>query len=254
MITCKVIGPGAPGGTYNFGLCNQMFIIATTLSLAWDNNTEAVFPDLKNRARYGNYIDNIFKNLNLGNDKAFVNSVYKENGFSYSPIPFKDNMEIRGYFQSEKYFINNRERILKTFSLKRIESTKSILGIHVRRGDYTKLKGIHPVLSETDYYERALSQFDKSKHQEVWLFSDDIEWCKTKFKDDRIIFIEGNSDIEDLELMQSCNDMIIANSTFSWWGAWLNENIETVIAPKQWFGGDKNKTAGNIVPVKWKVI
>lgn len=253
MITCNIVGPGSPGGTFNHGLGNQLFIIATTISLAIDNDTDAVFPDLHNKEIYGSYTDNIFSKLNLGKNKNFVKYQYYEKKFSYNPIPFIDDLEINGYFQSEKYFAHNRDNILKIFNLDNTKFEPKTLGIHVRRGDYLKLKNIHPILSETNYYKSAIEYFE-NKHDTILVFSDDIAWCKNNFNDNRIIFVEGNSDIEDLTLMQKCGDMIIANSSFSWWGAWLNRNVNNVVAPINWFSENSKIDTKDIIPNKWKLM
>ena len=86
-----------------------------------------------------------------------------------------------------------------------------------------------------DYYEEALKEFDSNR--DVIIFSDDTDWCKEQkiFEDDRFAVAEGGNQFYDMCLMTMCDDFIIANSTFSWWGAWLG-NRGKVIAPKTWFG------------------
>tara|TARA_R110000744_G_C18907077_1_gene510043 strand:- start:113 stop:463 length:351 start_codon:yes stop_codon:yes gene_type:complete len=94
--------------------------------------------------------------------------------------------------------------------------------------------GCHPVL-DLNYYTKALENLKDVSN--ILVFSDDIPWCKEVFKFKNMTFIEGNNNIEDLVLMSMCSHNIIANSSFSWWGSWLNENPDKiVVAPKTWFG------------------
>ena len=158
-----------------------------------------------------------------------------------------DNVDILGYFQTEKYFKHIEDEIRSDFTfkedlLKLCKSfiTEDTISLHIRRGDYVHNPN-HPVQSMS-YYEQALAELPELP---VIIFSDDSEWCKEQelFSDDRFIVAEGNSTDCDLCLMSLCKYHIIANSSFSWWGAWL-ANSKKVIAPKNWFGGDcANKSA-----------
>jgi len=256
MISCNLKGPGAPGGIHNFGLGNILFQIATAISLAKDLNTFATFPDLKS-SFFGEYQNNILAKVHTHGSKPSNN--YNEQGFEYSKIPETDNITLNGYFQSEEYFAHNRDIILdvlspsldveghiKKYSHLFLDKTVSL---HIRRGDYVNLQDYHHLLS-IDYYESALNEFD---YDRVVIFSDDIEWCKknTNFKNQ--VFIEGESDYIDMYLMSKIKNNIIANSTFSWWGAWLNNNEDRkIIAPNKWFG-DKNSHTNtkNLIPKEW---
>jgi len=158
-----------------------------------------------------------------------------------------DNVDLFGYFQTEKYFKHIEDEIRSDFTfkedlLKLCKSfiTEDTISLHIRRGDYVHNPN-HPVQSMS-YYEQALAELPELP---VIIFSDDSEWCKEQelFSDDRFIVAEGNSTDCDLCLMSLCKYHIIANSSFSWWGAWL-ANSKKVIAPKNWFGGDcANKSA-----------
>ena len=108
------------------------------------------------------------------------------------------------------------------------------LSLHIRRGDFLINSGNHHNLG-LDYYDKALAEFPTSVP--VLIFSDDPEWCGEQeiFSDDRFLIAEGNSSYVDLCLMSLCEGHIIANSTFSWWGAWL-ANSQKVVAPSVWFG------------------
>ena len=114
FVTCNLIGPGSTKEYHNFGLGNQLFLVATTLSYSINNNLTALFPDMKN-PKFGNYTESIFKKLSLDTYKEdLLKCEYFEDSFSYSPIPVsKENIKIYGYFQSYKYFQNNRSEIMK---------------------------------------------------------------------------------------------------------------------------------------------
>jgi len=229
------------------GLGNQMFQIAAAYSLALDNNDKCAFfmdnPNLNQgrEARY--YKDNIFKNLKeLPEDLVIKPNYpkvrYMERRFNYDPIPYREGMGLQGYFQSEKYFKKHRKEILELFGNKQSEFKDSV-AVHIRRGDYLDpfMAQFLPALS-MDYYLRALSDLDsKAKVDHILIFSDDITWCKANFNDPRITFVEGQEDYEDLYTAVRCPYDIIANSSFSWWWAYLNTNINKIVyAPVRWFG------------------
>jgi len=263
LITCRLLGPGTPGGTHNFGLGNQLFQVANIISLAIDYNYKAIFPDMQSDM-FGGYTDNIFSNVDISGDKSFVTSTYSEPTFGYNKIECIPNMELHGYFQSEKYFVHNRDAILDYYSIPHhiydyiykkyntlINSTNSV-SVHVRRGDYVALKHKHILLSETDYYDKSLALFPEHT---FYIFSDDIEWCMGNFNGDNVVFINMEDDIIDLYLMSLCKHNIIANSSFSWWGAWVNGNIDkTVVAPSKWFGDSINLDYKDIIPNEWVKI
>lgn len=248
------------------GLGNQMFQIAAAASLAKDLNTVSVFSDnnLSNLqpTRASTYKNNIFSRINLiENNEAFKNlSFYNEMNFSYSEIPKKDNLILNGYFQSEKYFIHNSEYIRNIYS-ETEEITKYIdekywhinfsnaVSLHVRRGDYIKFPNIHPVC-QIEYYNNSINELDHC--EKILIFSDDIQWCKNNIKYKNCYFIEQEPDYIDLYLISRCRDNIIANSSFSWWGAWLNKNSnKKVILPLKWFGPSGPKDTHDISPVGW---
>ena len=191
-----------------------------------------------------------------------------------------DNVVLQGYFQTEKYFKHIEDEIRKDFTFKNvilepckemmdsIESDRKIF-LHIRRGDpklpwaYVNLEARHPVCT-FDYYEKALAEFPDDIP--VIVFSDHIEWCQEQdfFKPDRFILSESTDELDDgqrvpwtdLCLMSLCTDAIIANSSFSWWGAWLIDNPDkTVIAPKKWFGPSYDHYhMDDLIPKGWKVL
>lgn len=174
------------------------------------------------------------------------------------------NVYYTGYFQSEKYFWHIREQLLQDFSLQvqmnkeNIELLKQILScnavsLHVRRGDYVNLQHIYYV-NDLKYYNNAISYLvSKEKNIHFFLFSDDMDWVKKNliipYPTTYVDVNDSNMAVFDMELMKHCKHNIIANSTFSWWGAWLNENPnKIVIAPQYWYS---NGMKTDIIPAKW---
>jgi hypothetical protein len=275
-VSASLIGPHAPGvdgNLNNFGLANQLFQVAAVLSYAYDNNFEAIFPILRNtketaqkyrgQENQGNYSKNIFRNLKIYEDLPDDFITYSEPGYGYHPIPsFDQSFLICGsLLQSELYFKHNRNLILDSLApsnhdLDYIHSRygnllkENTVSLHVRRGDYLLSKNAaFPEIYNCGYYDTALNMFD---HDLVLVFSDDIEWCKEYFKNiSNIYFISENTYL-DLYIMSMCKNNIIANSTFSWWGAWLNKNPDKkVISPHGGFGHQPL----SLIPEEWiKVV
>jgi len=269
MITCDIIGATSS----NPGLGNQLFIIATTLSLALDNNTTAVFPDLL-YPPYTFYGNTIFSQLDPGADKAFVRHVHQEEPYTstiYNKVPYKEGMILRGHFQSYKYFYHNIDHIRKLFRLPQfmtdsidqkyrdILQLPNTVSLHVRRGDYVALTENYATLTD-EYYEAALSRIEN--FSKIIVFSDDISWCKENLLQNRkkdLIFIENEMDVMSIYLMSKMKNNIVANSTFSLWGAFLNENENaTIVAPRPWFGpgrtADNDRETADLIPPHWMRI
>jgi hypothetical protein len=175
---------------------------------------------------------------------------------------------ISGNFQSEKYFIDIATILRKEFTLRqpmsganielsqKMQSTESVM-LHVRRGDYVnnlQTLSIHGVCS-LDYYHRAISQIRSQVNQpHFFVFSNDLAWAKEHLHmSDDVTFVQGNDSSPEIDmlLMSKCRHHILANSTFSWWGSWLSENLNNVVvAPNQWFATDRYYT-GDIIPSRW---
>ena len=180
----------------------------------------------------------------------------------------KGDVYLEGYFQSERYFKDIEPILRKEFQLKDplsviaqkvlqdIGSSNSI-ALHMRRGDYVSnanASAFHGVCSP-DYYHAAIKEIGRRvKEPKYFIFSDDIEWAKTDPEmPGHAVYVsqKGIADHEELFLMSRCKHAIIANSSFSWWGAWLSEDPnKIVIAPKQWVVDPKVNTA-DAVPVEW---
>ena len=191
-------------------------------------------------------------------------SYFKEKRSSYFDASvFKNNfVYLDGYWQNELYFSDIRELLLKELSpnssmndlgcayLDSIKKSNSV-SLHVRRGDYLNSKNINVL--DVDYYLKAVDYIRKIIEKPTfYIFSDDLDWCKSSllFLDD-CVYVEGTqTEIDDLKLMSFCQHNIIANSSFSWWGAWLNENPnKTVIAPKGWLLNDPGSS--NVILSDW---
>lgn len=199
---------------------------------------------------------------------------YKERHFHYDPDLTKagQDLYLDGYWQSEKYFAGYRDDLLKAFTLKTdlhkqtlryrkmIEESEAV-SLHIRRGDYVSnphTNSIHGTCS-LEYYKKAVSRIaQRVEDPHFYIFSDDLAWAKenlTFIKE--ITFVELDEEIPDHEemyLMSRCRHNIIANSSFSWWGAWLNRNPQkTVIAPRQWFQVDDFDTR-DLLPSDWSTL
>lgn len=211
----------------------------------------------------------IFKKLTLGKFVPIFNRYIQEDEmlmeYNFNPkyleIKKKVDSYFFGFFASYKYFENIQNEVRKTFTFKEIlESDKDnfetlekiknseSISVHVRRGDYVKLNNFN--ICDLDYYKKAVAKvlvemeirgIEKSKIN-FYIFSDDINWCKSNFNfldKYNTMYIDWNKDqnsYKDMQLMSECKHNIIPNSTFSWWGAWLNQNKnKIVIVPKYWF-------------------
>lgn len=170
------------------------------------------------------------------------------------------------YFQSWKYFEHIKDTILTDFAFKddhKSNVDNDYIFMHVRRGDYVKLQDYHPLCSK-EYYLDSLKKFPN--HLSVRIFSDDLDWCRENFKDDRFIIKDYNkyfdksislptgvthssNPYKDLYLMSQAKGAIIANSSLSWWGAYLIKNKEyPIVFPKSWFGKNLNHDTSDLIP------
>ncbi len=177
------------------------------------------------------------------------------------------NIHIEGCWQSERYFSHFREVILEDFKLKVVSPVFSdwsekirnfgprSVSLHIRRGDYlsdpaaNKCHGVLPVA----YYGHAVQMIKKNcESPGFFVFTDDVEWARKNLEFmGKVFYVTGSgcSDPEEIGLMSLCSHHIIANSSFSWWGAWLNSNPgKMVIAPEKWF---QSMSSDDIVPNRW---
>jgi len=264
FVTCNLVGPGNFFNYHNYGLGNQLFQISTALSYSIENNLTPIFPNLKH-PKFGNYNINIFKNLNFSEYKdEDVKFEYFEPSFRYTKIPKAKNIRLNGYYQSEKYFKNNREYILEMFYPSKTQISdlkqefKSIFDnaavCHIRLGDYLVLEDYHNNLSKSKYYNKAFQMIESNK---IIVFSDEIDVAqKIKFDTEKDLqFFTTGIDYLDMFCMTQFEEVIISNSTFSWWAAWLNNNTnKKILFPNQWFGPSKKFDTNDLIPNTWKKI
>jgi Glycosyl transferase family 11 len=186
--------------------------------------------------------------------------------FDQSLSACNGSMYLDGYWQNEEYFVDIRETLLQELTPKEPLSEAAALylakisacngiSLHVRRGDYVhdpKTNRAHGTCS-IEYYQKSIRYIqDKVGMPYFFIFSDDIEWCETAFSNlGEAVFVKGTrGGVEDLELMRNCSHNIIANSSFSWWGAWLNRNgSKIVISPRKWVNENQNESKW--VPQSW---
>lgn len=282
MIISKILG----------GMGNQMFQYAAGRSLAHLNNTQLKLDvtgfnkyklrnfDLQSlhadcRFASDNEIRNLLPSHNLEKALQYLSpkkkrTYYREKYFHFDEtmLQFGPNVYIKGYFQSEKYFLPIKEIVQKEFTFKDeyIEKVKVFSGetrsvnsvsVHIRRGDMKN----DPVMAERHgvmplaYYQKSIEIIrSKTSAPHFYFFSDDINWARENFKGADASFVSGEiskTHFEDLYLMSQCRHNIIANSSFSWWAAWLNTNPDKiVIAPNKWFNSGPQDTE-DLIPSNW---
>lgn len=269
-------------------LGNQMFKYAALRGIAKANNQNFLMPPsylfLKNRllfrlARRLKIIDNknhanhlLFKYFEMKSVKAEnigysnLNESIKEDRFEFDNKFFNlnnENTDINGYFQSYKYFDSIKKEIKLDFKFKEAIKLKSEkirkkfedpVSIHIRRGDF--ITNLNHSALEMNYYYNCIEIFGLDK--EYLIFSDDTKWCKQQplFRNKNFYFAKDfteNSESLDLSLLTLCNNHIIANSSFSWWGAWLSSQNK-VLAPKNWFKNSATYSKYNtkdLLPTHW---
>jgi len=266
MITFKKLG--------RYGnLGNTLFQYCTLLGVGSKLEYDVKIPNNPTyyEHSYENYNYSIFDGFNIPTEilssTDIIETEYDYRGHVYDDNIFtiKDNTNLKGYFQCEKYFNFCRDIILNNLEFKQETCKESdklfdsldinpneTTSIHVRRGDYLKKTKYHPV-QPTSYFTEAIKKCDTNNYL---FFSDDIDWCKRVFgKNKRVFFSENNSPFVDLLSMSKCKNNIIVNSSFSWWGGWLNKNPDKiVVAPTNWFGPSGIKRGYNdrdIIPETW---
>lgn len=253
-------------------LGNSMFQLAATIGTAVKKGYDVKIPKSVtyfNPDTNANIIS-LFDGFNLTipviteEETKSIKYLYTETAFEYqSDINnIKDYTNLHGYFQTEKYFLHAEAEIRSTFRFKGrfIDEGKDLFkrfninpedttSIHVRRNDYVQKQQFHP-LQSLDYF---LNANKRVKLKQALIFSDDIEWCKRTFVGNSIYFSDLTSCFSDLYAMSLCKNNIIVNSTFGWWGAWLNQNkSKTVVAPSTWFGpAYTHMNTKDVLPVNW---
>ena len=267
----------------NGRLGNQMFQYAGLRGVADNRGFDWVIPRPES---YGDSNYGLFDCFEMSNVKeenfGMINGQNVATGqFHFNQDFFDrcpDNVNLHDYFQSQKYFSNIENQLREDFTFKAeildpcqeiVSDLENPIFIHVRRGDYVNSQNAHPVCP-VEYYKEALTHFDDEVP--VLVFSDDIDWCQEQelFAGDRFMLSEYNERYPqscdtndgrqnalipyfDMCMMTLCSGGIMANSSMSWWGAWLISNpTQPIIAPKQWFGEQyKDYNMNDLRPEGW---
>ena len=240
------------------GLGNQMFQIAHAISQSLRYNVKSMF-DFETY-----YRDNIFSKINFGKKIGDFKKVHeKDFCFVYEEHEWNSSIEFDGYYQSSKNFYGYDNEIKELFSpsvdfLNKIyrlypglKNNKSV-SLHIRRGDYLSNPSYHPVINKS-YIDSSLNLI--IDYDYIYVFSDDKEWARKNLSYEKMIIVESLEDYEDLWMMSLCKFNIISNSTFSWWGAFLNRNLDKkIISPSIWFGPIGPKKYHDIYEEGWCII
>ena len=262
------------------GLGNQLFQIFTAIAYSIRNKIQVVLPDYKpdsnERPAYWN---SFLKNLNPIVTKKPLRRFTRlsERSHEYLEIPFRrNNFMLFGYFQSYKYFENEFEHICKII---RLEEQKELvrekvdydisecISLHFRIGDYKNIQDAHPLMPLA-YYDRAISTILEKTGRDDWkvlyFYQEQdikdvepaIQSLKNKYPKMEFVSVDhGLVDYEQMLLMSMCSHNIIANSSFSWWGAYFNTSKEkTVCYPSLWFGPALEKNVKDMFPPDWDKI
>ncbi len=270
------------------GLGNQMFQYAAARALAEKNSTSVALDltwfgqafDADTTPRHYELdcfaLDSTtkkYKNRLIIKVLYSRSTIYNEPYFHYNPdlLKLPNHTVLNGYFQSEQYFADIRELLLEDFRWQKaptgknkklaeeLTKDKSSVSLHIRRGDYASNENTakYHGLTGLEYYKSATKQIEKQiKAPRFYIFSDDPAWCRANLKlKHPTTFVDWNTDgAEDMRLMSKCQHNIIANSSFSWWAAWLNQNpAKIVIAPQRWFAHAESNTK-DVIPKSWHKI
>lgn len=229
------------------GLGNMMFMIAAAYRASKQKGHRLMFSPNHYGILHGSpisYRNTVFSRIPLLDKSLEGFTRVIEGGFHHMPLDIPNvDVILDGYYQSYKYFKDVANEVRSLFAPtseivsyildKYTGISNGTVAIHVRRGNYVDLS-LHHYNLPPEYYLNAMNYF---KGYRFMIFSDDIEWCKEKFKGGNITFVGGENEVIDLYMMSMCEHNVIANSTFGWWGAWLNNNPnKKVIYPDKWFG------------------
>ena len=237
MLTYKPVTDYTKGiGQKNTGLGNQMFQVAATIGIAIKNNTQWRLPEWEHP-----FLGDFGEPVDPGLYKT------KDIPWGYHDVKISKDRAIRGYLQSEKYFEHCEGFIRDLFAMPPPAYSGDFIAVHIRRGDYKKFPEHHTLLGK-DYYDKALSLCPDLP---IIVFTDDaLEAWDAVPKADLIYTL---APFNDFNLMTTAKYHVIANSSFSWWGAWLARG-EKVIAPRDWFGSKKQWSTEDLYCKNWIVI
>ncbi len=260
MITYKQLGKHGRLG-------NQLFQYAALYSIGFMRGLEIGIPDNQKISEVFDIKPHKLIDTTVPTLENIFASVVQERDFKFDPNFFlvPDGSDIRGYFQSGNYFRHCQDSLRKelTFHKNISESAESFLSsrrqsplcsLHVRRGDYVNLTTYHTNLG-SEYYQTACNVVRSNVPSAKFLvFSDDPEWCKSAFSDSAAFeVVDIRDDAVELCVMSKCPIHIIANSSFSWWSAWLSGS-RAVVAPQKWFAERGPKDWSTVYEPGWVVL
>ena len=253
-------------------LGNNLFIIATAYALARDHGADLYFPDLGTRYRFNSYdaqvnVSHLLYRCNLSKPPRPAAFSWSEPTFAYHPIPYRADMKIRGYFQSEKYFGHYREEILKLFAplpedldyirakYGKLLEHPLLVGVQLRQ-NWEEPNGRMYNQYGKDYLRKAMTLFPA---EALFVLScNNLKFAKENVPEEmaaRVVFLENELHTIDFVLLTLCKHIIITNSTFGWWAAWLNQHPDKiVVAPKQWMNPLCNIDTRDVVPESWRRV
>lgn len=231
-------------------LGNQLYQVATTLAYAWDYGAIPVFPELHKETDGISFNrDRIFFRCDSSMPPRPFKQMFQEKAYhSAERVPFAEDLVLNGHFQSWKHFDHHRDEILKVFApseeiLAKLQakyadvlSIPNVVGVHVRtHSKHLHENGLH-VFTGFQFYRDAMNLFPNATFA---VFCDRIAWCKRvmpqEVGDKKMIFIEGNDWVEDLFLFSMMQHQILGNSTYAWWGAYLNQKANAkILAARDW--------------------
>lgn len=252
MITCNFHGR----------LGNNLFQIATLVSLSKKLNVDFILPEFTHAGHRGDIpVDLSMFEYDFKRGTCDTEIEYNEKTFEYNEIIPQDKLKLGGFFQSWEYFEDVKDTLLSTYftpsnqvnqSLLKYNISPNSLGISVRRGDYLMLQHNHCVL-DTPYYQEVINTYFSNNTEQIYIFSDDLDWCKQIFGND-VIYVQDDIGTQ-LFLMSKMKHLIMSNSTFAWWGAYLNQNNGIIVSPDPWFGPNNSSldTSGLYYPT-WNIF
>lgn len=252
MISCKLYG----------GLSNNLFMMAATISQSLKTGIPYCIPLYVENPHYEGQKPYIFSGVIYCDKEHKFEHQYNEPHFHYAEIPKHNSLLLNGYFQSEMFFKEYREEILKAFDIP-YKLKEGWICCHVRRGDYLKYPSCHNVVTR-EYIQCSINKIKEltGRKWKVLVVSDDIEWCKGKMmsmftSSSDVEFSEGRTELEDLSLASSCEHSIGSASSFSWWIYYLNRNENKIgVFPKKenWFGESLPHNVNDLYNDNWILI
>lgn len=224
---------------------NFLFQAATAIAYAMKHGLEYTMPNKTHDPKWAPLYLQHLVNPNWDDSRHAI--LIEEKQHSYEELPFEENwidrnIILNGYWQSEKYFKQYEDEIVRLFNF-RYEENKGVVGLHKRMGDYRLYPTKHPIITD-EYIAKAIDFFSDMGYVKFKIFSDEIDECKKTINSDAypgctFEYAEGGTEVSDMEDMSGCEHQIISNSTLALWAYLLNKNPDKIcVAPEIWFGPD----------------